>query len=269
MTFKNETIKFDGENSGIIAQIKNVNGNKIRFITLNNKPRLFNNIDVARIMAGVIMEDNSFSYWIYTGSMKNIININKCKYNKRRHTFQYIDMENKVIYNFIEERKHRLSNLGYLVFDEGDVKRTDKEIGVLRQKELVGYIADIASGLLGEKWEDYGVSLIEVKRKEVVLHIKSTTTKIHIASNSKIMDINQAKGLTPGVKRIPFIKSMDKFVTFYVFSSKDIGEGKRVGGDEKAKYIIDCIVNDLKRYYPESNPKLERIDYTGFLDLED
>ena len=62
---------------------------------------------------------------------------------------------------------------------------------------------------------------------------------------------------------------MDKFVTFYVFSSKDIGEGKRVGGDEKAKYIIDCIVNDLKRYYPESNPKLERIDYTGFLDLED
>lgn len=269
MILKNETIYLDGENSGIIVQIKNAYGNKPKFLTLENKPRLFNNIEVAKVMAQVIIPEGEFSYWILYNTIGNAVNINKCRYIKKIHTFQCVDEINGVIYNFVEKRTHKLSNLGYLIFDDGDVNRFEKEEGQLRQKELVDYITDIASGLLGEKWEEYGVSLIEVKRKDVIIHIKSTTTKIHIAFNSKIMDINQEKTKIPGTRRIPFLKNMDKYVTFYVFASKDIGEGKRIGGEEKAKNVIENIVRDLQEYYPETKAKLETIEFNKFIDLED
>lgn len=273
MTFTNETIKFDGETSGIAVQITNANGNKKRFISAildKSKPRLFNNLEVARIMANANFEEGLFKYWIsFDGVEDHMIPINKCRYIEGSHIFQYIDLDAKIIYNFIENRKHKLSNLGYLIFDNGDEVKNDKESGMIRQKELINYVADVASGLLGEKWDDYGITLIESPYKELVLHIKSTTTKIHIAYNSKIMDINQEKGLTPGVKRIPFMKNMDKYLTFYVFASKDVQEARKLDGEGKAKAIIDSIVNDLKDFYPSSLPKFERIDFNGFLDLED
>lgn len=270
MALKNETVNFDGKQIGIIVQITNANGTKPKFITLEGRPRLFNNLEVAKIMAPVIVDEGEFDYWIlYDNNMSNIININSCKQDKRRHVYQYIDINNGVVYNFVEKRTHKLSNFGYLVFDNGDKVRTEKSIGIKRQIELLNMIKEISSYLLSEKWDDYGISLIETKYKEIVIHIKSTTTKIHIVFNSRLMDINQRKSEVEGTKRIPFLKNMDKFVTFYIFASKDVGEGKRIGGEDKARYIIDNIVNDLSKYYPEANPKLERIDFNGFIDLED
>lgn len=269
MTFKNEIIKFDGEKTGIITQVKSEDGNTQKFITLDGKPRIFNNLEVAKIMSNTRVENGNFTYFILYNDSKSIININKCRYIKKTHTFQYIDDMNGIIYNFVEKRTHKLSNLNYLIFDDGDTVRIDKELGVLRQKELMGYIADVASCLLGEKKEKNAIILLEQKRKELILHIKGTTAKIHISYNSKIMDINQMKTLTPGVRRIPFIKEMDKFTTFYMFISKDIGEGNRVGGKEIADAVMQDIIDDLQKYYSDCKPKVHHIDYNGFLDLED
>ena len=236
------------------------------------KPRLFNNLEIAKIMANANFEEGLFKYWImFDGNEENMIPIEKCRYIKDSHTFQYIDNSTNHIYNFVENRKHKLSNLGYLIFDDGDVTKNDRETGLIRQKELNSYIIDVVNGLFGEKnkWGDFGITLIETPHKEIVLHIKNTTTKIHIASNSRIMDINMEKGLTPGVKRIPFKRNMDKYLTFYIFASKDIQEAKRLDGESKAKMIIDSILKDLQYYYPDSLPKFEEIHFTGFLDLED
>lgn len=269
MTLENEIINFDGEKSGIIVQIKNANGNIQKFITLNGKPRIFNNLEVAKIMSNVILNGGTFTYWILYDGMKNIININKCRYIDRTRTFQYIDEVNGIVYNFNEKRTHKVSNLNYLIFDDGDTVRVDKEYGIERQKELIGFVADVASRLLGEKRKQNAISLLELRRKELIVHIKGTTAKIHVTYNSKLMSINQKKSLTPGVRRIPFLKEMDKFVTFYVFVSKDIGEGRRVGGEEMADAVIQDIIRDLQTYYDDCKPKIHHIDYNGFLDLED
>jgi len=276
MTLTNETIKFDAETSGIVVQITNADGKRKKFImsTLGEKlkPRLFNNLEIAKLMANANFEEGLFKYWImFNDDEENMVPIDKCRYIKNSHTFQYIDSGANCIYNFVENRKHKLSNLGYLVFDNGDVAKNDKETGLIRQKELNSYVIDVVNGLLGEKnkWGDFGITLIETPHKEIVLHIKNTTTKIHIASNSKIMDINQEKGLIPGTKRIPFKKNMDKYLTFYVFASKDVQEAKRLEGEVKARTIIGSILKDLQDYYPDSLPKFEEIQFIGFLDLED
>lgn len=269
MTFKNELVNFDTEKIGIIVQITSANGSIPKFITLDNKPRVFNNLDVAKIMANTIIEGGTFKFWIYWDNMDNLININQCRYNKKNHTFQFIDNSSKTIYKFKEVRTRKLSNLGYLCFDDGDTVRFEKETGRQRQIELLDIITGVCTDLLIEKWEEYGITRIENRRKELVIHIKSTTARIHVAFNSRIMDINQEKGLTPGKKRIPFIRSMDKYVTFYIFASKDIAEGKRIGGEDKAKYIIDNIVGDLQKYYEDAKPKFIPIEYTKFIDLED
>lgn len=269
MTFKNELVNFDTEKVGIVVQIANANGNLPKYMTLDRKPRLFNNLRVAKIMANSSIEGGKFNYWIHWDNMENLININRCRYDKKNHIFQFIDNETKTIYNFKEIRTNKVSNMGYLIFDNGDTVRTEMEAGRKRQAELLNIVAGVCTDLLVEKWEEYGITRIENRRKELVVHIKSTTAKIHIAFNSRIMDINQEKGLTPGKKRLPFIKSMDKYVTFYVFVAKDVAEGKRIGGEEKAKYILDNIIGDLQKYYPETNAKFEPVEYAKFIDLED
>lgn len=269
MTFKNELVNFDTEKVGIIVQIANANGNIPKYITLEGKPRLFNNLEVAKIMANVIVEGGKFTYWIRWDKMDNMININRCRYNRKSHVFQFIDYSSKTIYNFKEIRTCKLTNFGYLIFDDGDSVRSEKEAGRQRQIELLDIVAGVCTDLLVEKWSEYGITRIEKRRKELVVQIKSTTAKIHVVYNSKIMDINQEKGLTPGKKRLPFLKNMDKFTTFYIFVSRDVAEGKRIGGEEKAKYIVDNIVGDLQKYYPELKTKFESIEFNKFIDLED
>ena len=273
MTIKYVNVQFDGLYSGILVGIKNDNSPKEKFIMMDSSRRIFNNLRVAKMVAPMIIKGGEFTYYIKHAMSDDLININRCMYCEKTHTFQFIDQNDGIIYNFKEKRTCKLSNFGYLIFENGDTVRTEKEYGFNRQKELMSIIVDEACRLLGEKWEGYGITRIERKRKEIVLHIKSTTTKIHIVTNSKLMDINQAKTLAnetdPRVKRIPFIKTMDKFVTFYVFATRDLCEGRRLEGEEKAMEIINVLLSRLQKYYPEITPKMEIIDFLGYIDLED
>lgn len=271
MTFKNENIKFDGKKSGIVVQIKNANGSRPKYIVLDRKIKIFNNLDVAKISAKELNEDGVFSYWISNDGV--LININQCRYDKDTHTFQYIDNGSKTIYNFKELRTRKVSNLGYLIFDNGDKERISNNTPWKRQNELLSYITDVVSRLFGEKLKDTGISNIDIRKKEIVLSIRSTTTKIHIVTNSLLMDINQERTIQrekdPRIKRIPFIKTMDKYLTFYIFSTRDLCESKRVEGDEKASYIIKNIISDLAELYPEADPRYEKVNYDGFISMEE
>lgn len=265
MTLKNENIQLDGTISGIIVQVNN--DGKVHYISSKNGcARLFNNLEIAKFMANSITGGEKVALYIRTKELGDI-NISRCRYIKKTREFQFIDLDNYTVYNIKEKRTHNLDNLAYLIFDNGDTVRISKEIGPQRQRELIENIRYVCSIILGQK---KGITLVEKKRKELIIHISGTTTKVHIMYNSKVMDINQYKSQIPGVKRIPFLKEMDKFTTFYILSSKDVNESKQIEGEAKAAEVISIIIEYLKEYYPYTNPKVCNINYhSPYLEMED
>ena len=260
MIIKNVT--FDGQTSGIVAKSKvGENNKKARFITLGDKvsPRIFNNLEIAKLTAKIIMPNVKFDYFLKFGKKK--VNINSCFLLDG--IWQYI--EGNTLYLIKENRSRKTSYLGYICFEDGDTKRCDKEYGIPRQKELFDYIKYELGSLL---CENIGVSRIEKKGKEFIVHFIDTTYQIHIMYGQKLMSYNQAQRAA-GKKCLPFIKDVDKFLTFYIYIDKDRTESIRLNGEEIANTMKKYIMDDLVEFYQDANPKYIDINYDGYIILED
>ena len=83
-------ITIDGETNGIIVKTKvTITNKKSRYITLQDKvtPRLFNNLEVAKNSASIIMPDRRVEYYIKLGN-NILIDIDSC--NKVGNEWQFI-----------------------------------------------------------------------------------------------------------------------------------------------------------------------------------
>ena len=258
-------LTIDGETNGIVVKTKVTETNKkSRYITLQDKTthRLFNHLELAKITAGIIMPGKRFEYYIRLGN-NAIVNIDYC--NKVGNAWHFV--LNDTLYIVKEKNSRRTMHLGYICFENGETQRCDRDYGTKRQKELMNIIRDELMALLCENING-GVSSIKKDGKEYIVNLKNTTAKIHIMYGSKLMDYNQTKKAA-GERCLPFIKDMDKYLTFYLYSDRDRTETAKLRADEKANTIINYMMSDLVSIYPDLNVKYVPVDYSGYVGLEE
>ena len=259
-------VKLNGKTTGIAAKVTYKNNGKKRFIlTKENNIRLFDNVDVARTVAKTVKGIEPYIEYFIVLSDEKMFSINSCR--KIRGGYKVYDPENETMvsvkggYNvydketnsilFIEEKHERkVINFNYLVFEHGDTNRTEKKYGYKRMYALYNLILQAIQDSTMSN-DEFGISKVEAYNNEIIAHIKGCTSKIHINSNSLLMDINQARKEI-GENVFPFVKEMDKFTTFYVYISRDVTEPIRIESENKALdqlnkivEIINCIDETL------------------------
>lgn len=267
MIIRNEYVTLDGVENGIAVQAISKDGKK-KFITFKENIRLFKNLKNAETTCRDILDGSKCKYYIILGGKR--IPIDKCI--KYENSYQYIyfplaeENENvfPIRYIISEVKEYKTTLIGYLVFENGDTVRCDKKYGIKRQKELIRTVTDIVGDIL---CRDRTIDKIDKRGShELVLHIKNKTGKIHIVSNPKLMDINQERK-NNGNRVIPFLKEMDKFVTFCIFCTKDAFEPLRINSEEDMISVVQTIIDDLNNAIPETKPHFVEVDYSGYINI--
>lgn len=255
----------DGISKGIAIEILGKENNeKSKFMMYQDKYRLFPNLEVAKVVAKFMYPDNRYKLYIYLGGKWLYSLSDAQQVNNALH--MHIDGKYYVIN---QTRKYTSNIFGYLVFEDGDTVRCDaKTYGHKRQYELIKLIREASQEILMEKWPQFGITQIEKRQREYILHLKGTTAKVHFLHGAQLMDINQDRK-EKGQKCFVFDKNMDKFTTFYVFIDRDFAESKAINGIDHAYELLMTIVGDLQNLYPDLNPKYVPIERNCYVELED
>ena len=269
MVFKNVSVNLDGEKNGIIVE-QVVNGKK-RVIADksggNNRARLFKNLDVAKVNARYLLSnEDKVNYYF---------KINKDRYNiseaqKAGDIYQIYDMEKEVKFIITEDKSAKVLELGYYITENGDTVRCDKQYGIKRVKKLLEFARDIASGILFENGK-CAISSIRRESYEYVISVKNSTVKIHILTNSKLMDINQARK-ADGIRCLPYLKEMDKFTTLFVYTTKDPAETSKSNAENIAKTLVEeYILEDFNYYYFNNEDDIKvrftEVEFNGYISV--
>ena len=233
--------------------------------TKNNRDRLFTNLEFSKSIAYINGAKSGRDYEIILYLNGTVI------------PFEYIQMVNNNLEFFGERDDGQITrfvvsqqyirefgNFGYIVFDNGDTVRTDKEEGIKRN----GILQKIMMQAIDKVAMDVGnVAGVYPWDKGITVEFTHTTSKLDIVTNSGLMDINQwRKGREGEVEEpeysrcFPFIKSMDKFVTFYTFTSKEMYEPFKVSGSNASapKTFRNLMIEELKEnwgYYNRRDNK--------------
>ena len=184
-------------------------------------------------------------------------NIQKCN-----GYYQYF---NGATLHFVKPQDEReVVTCGYLVFEDGDTKRTDKEYGKTRSRELYQYTTEMIDKIVRDK-----VSIVEKVYRDnngfLSLKIKDSTGIIKLCYNNEFMSLNQDRK-NDGLRCLPFDKNVDKFTTLYIFSTKESGEKYNPIFD--IKDIINLIVEYLENEYPEAEARYMKVPFTGSISYE-
>ena len=247
----------DGKDVGLKIKI---NGQYLK--TKNNKDRLFTNIDFAKSIA-FINGANARDYELELYMFGSVIPYGYTQLVNNKLEFFAVDETNSVSrYSVEQSRTREYTNFGYIIFDNGAEERIDKEIGTKRNKQLVHMLIDAIESL-NQKYG--GVDSIIPWDKGINVRFKHTTAQLEILTNSGLMDLNQwRKGLEGEVEAeysrcYPFVKQMDKFVTFYSFVSKELYEPYKIktSNAELAKKYRELIIEELTNNWDQynKNPK--------------
>lgn len=254
-------VQLDGANAGIAVEVI---ANKRRFVRYKDNIRIFKNLELAKVTCNRLTGEcgNRAEYYIVTKDLR--IPISKCYITK--HSFEYLDITNNIRYIFRNEVNLTATQLGYLVFEDGDIIRCDKKYGYKRQRDLFNYVLDMASEMVSE---NFLVTKVERKNmNHIILRIRNSTGAIHIISNARLMDINQARKAN-GERCIPYIKQMDKFTTLFFYCVKDSFEPTRINSIEiMDEAIVDLSVR-LQNNIPETSPKIVDVEFSGYINIEE
>ena len=216
--------------------------------TKNGADRIFNSVDFAKAIAFINGCRSADDFELHLYVYGNVIPF---KYLQRiNDNIEFFgDNDGELTRYVIEETKVReYNNFGYICFDNGDVERTDKKDGIKRGKLLKKIIAESIENL---NEQTLMVSNILEYDKGIMLKFYHTTATLDIVTNSGLMDINQwrreVESEDPAYSRcFPFIKGMDKFVTFYTFISKEVYEPKSdTSNAMHPKMFRDMLIKDL------------------------
>lgn len=154
---------------------------------------------------------------------------------------------------FEETPNNIVTNIEYIIFENGDIERIDPSIGIKKSKEFFKIVKNSFEGLILKK------KLRNMKKDQYIfVSLKNSTEKIHILYNSQIMDINMIRKEN-GLRCIPYDKSMDKFCTIFIYSTKD----KDDKSEEKFHEIMHDIYKVLKEKYSNLNPRFRVVKYNG------
>ena len=228
----------------------------------SDDPMKFSNLELAKVTAtNTFTKGSRFAYTFVIGNHE--YDISECQ--KVGAFYQTYNSKGEKI--FIQEiYRHNVERIGYICFENGDVERCDREYGAKRQKQLLSVLSMAIQSLLWKKGPNAIAQVDVVSSKEFILYVKDSTAKIHIMTNSKIMDINQVRK-HHDQRCIPFIKEVDKFLTMFVFTSVDRYERKSNKYDEKINNIIDSIIDNIldNTDLNEDEIKYLNVDFEGFI----
>ena len=88
-------------------------------------------------------------------------------------------------------------------------------------------------------------------------------------SNAALMTLNQDRREL-GLRCLPFIKQMDRYLTFYVYTTKDVSESDKIKAKDKTDIILnDGIISILEHDHNDAEIKYVPVEYSGFIELED
>lgn len=255
-------VELNGTTNGIAVMVTYLNTKNKRFlINKDGDIRLFPNLKVAKAVAKTVTGVQShIEYWIIAEDKKYPMS----SAYKRHGNYKIIDKETNEVITIRENYQYKASNFSYIVFENGDSVRCDKKYGQRRLSELFELIASAIELSFVDNFDEFGIEYTDVYRGEFVIHLRNCTGKIHIATNANLMDINQCRK-EDGLKAFPFVKSMDKFTTFYTYVSRDISEPTRFNSEDKAMKQLKKIVDHLYEVDPDSEPKLAKVNYNGFV----
>ena len=242
-----KVVNFDGKKNGIIVKLIDEDGNGHYFMHRNDQgPFLFTNMESAKIVTDVSARNDYKQYFICLEDM--MYPIDDCLIVGNE--FHVINNNEYIIAKQVVGVK--LVSAGYFVFENGDIERSDREYGTKRQKELFNTIRKAATRLM------YNVDLNDGNyhvnfmgrgaNKDFRFKIKDSTAEIHVITNSHLMDYNQMRKEN-NQRVLPFLKNMDKYLTFYVYGTKNANEPK------------SFIINELKngKVYFETSTGIQSV----------
>lgn len=255
-------LKLDGITNGF--SIKNIDeGGRV-------DPKLFTSIDLLKTYYFqeediYISADRNYKIVLVCWSLSCVIPIDKLEYIGGN--YEYIGdgtaQERKAIYVFTPANVETVVNTGYFVFEHGDSKFVDKEYGKVRSNQLYNMIKEALNYILMENEKNYTITnIVRDENKHLSVSIKGSTYKLKVCFCSQLMNINQARK-EDGNRCLPFFKNMDKFVTFYVYITKDSKEDETYNNYISANRIRSKIVDYIKEYYPETEMKYVEVSFNG------
>lgn len=269
MVFKNVSVELDGIKNGIIVEQICSNGKKKIISDKAGGPRLFKNLEVAMTNAHYLLDKSNgdIDYFFKIGMKK----LKVADSQMIKGIYQLYDFKNSIKYNISEDKSVKVVKLGYIVTENGDTVRCDKQYGIKQVKKLLEYSRDICFGILCENM-DISFTRIQRGNYRYTFSIKNSTGKINIVTNSKLMDINQARK-EDDIRCLPYLKEMDKFTTLYVYATKDPAETPKANTDEAIDKLIGYIVNDFNYYYftedDDSEVFFKEVEFNGYINIDE
>lgn len=179
--------------------------------------------------------------------------------------FQLYDTHRNIKYYIKEKKEPKVKWIGYISLDNGYNERKDKSYGIARSKELFANIENAAQKLMLRNDTDSISTITKISNRNYVLSVKNSTAKIHLMSNSNIMDLNQRRK-EKGERVIPFNKDVDKFLTIYVYITAENSEMKFFNSAEKSLNILNILIDDIYTNYPDMNTlELVKLEFNSHL----
>lgn len=257
-------IFLDGTVNGIAVKVNYLDTQKSMYLLTKEKQiRLFDNLEVAKTVARTVSNISpNIEYTIVIGNKQYPI-VNSYKLGKG--IYKIIDKETHKLITVKEKFNYKASNFCYIACENGENERCDREYGYKRSKELFRIIGCAIELVFVENNDEYGIQYVETyKGSEYIVHLRNNTSCIHIYTNYNLMSLNQSRK-EAGEKVFPFIKSIDKFLTFYTYISKDLSEPTRINSDEKAQIILESIIDKINYIDSDIDAKIVKVDKKGYI----
>ena len=138
-----ENVNLNGYEDGIIVEVVKDHGNNTFINSKDNYVRKFKNLEIAKMTAkSIVGKLAKLKYYFVIGDKQFPLSYAQ----KVKDHWEIID--NEVKYIIKENKNYTITSIGYLVFDNGDIIKRDKEEGYKRKKELFNYIKYAASYVL-------------------------------------------------------------------------------------------------------------------------
>ena len=256
-------IELNGKTTGFFVEVEDNNSTK-KYITTSSGIRLFDNLEIAKTTANRFVNDQKFTYHIRLEDQD--IPLADTQYIGNG-VYQAADDDGNLI-DIKELRRYTTTSLGYLIFRNGDKCRVAKEDGFTAQRDLMKVIKWAFEVILLNNTDCCGITKLKKKRGEFVASIRGTTSKIHVVRVNRLMEINQERK-EQDMHAFPFRKEVDKYLCFYIYTTKDISESKNLRGESRTKEVLNTFVNLISTEFKEIPFKYEPMETARFVQLSE
>ena len=227
--------------------------------------KLFKNLELLKAyMNSKLKITNPYKYkiWIF---LEGGIEIDFDDVEYIEGYYEYYHKENSTLIYIKETKIEQVLQIGYFVFNDYEEEKMDPKMGHKRSKELYNNIRKALNDIV--KFPENTPALDKVcidQFGHMCGEMKGTTGKIHICYNSQIMNINMERR-DRGIRCIPYDKSMDKYKTIFMYTTKDISDHCYDDLEEMVDKFKDMILEYLEFNYPDLNPRFVPVTFRGLI----